>query len=755
MSQMRGTTILWSQFIVAVIGAVIALQASTQYVAHKLGHQPQLGEAAYTIFDYPMYWPWQYWQWLYHFDYYAKTIFFQGSLVIYGGMFCVFMVLVLMSVNRARRNRNPDTYGSARWAKDTDLKPAGLLANDGIVLAQTQDRHKQLLRHDGPEHCFVFAPTRSGKGVGIVIPTLLSWRGSVIVYDMKRENWDITAGWRKQFSHVLRFEPTASFSVRFNPLMEVRIGENEVRDVQNIADILVDPDGSKERMDHWEKTGHSLLVGVILHVLYVEPDKTLRGVASFLSDPERSFYQTLNHMLDCQHLGNKTHPVVASAARELLNKSENELSGVLSTAMSFLGLYRDPVIARNTAVSDFAIADLMQREHPVSLYIVIPPSDADRTKPLVRLMLNQIGRRLTESMDNPLQAVVNPPSRSQRHKKPETSSTKRHQLLMLLDEFPTLGRLTFFETELAYMAGYGIRALMIAQSLNQVEKAYGPNNAILDNSHIRVTYGTLDDRTAKRISEMLGTATENRRQTNYAGHRLAPWLGHVMVSEQDSPRPLLTPGEVLQFPQNEALVMAGGHPPYRGLKVRYFSDRRFTDRVGLACPNEAKQQQAEFSGLKPPIHWLKRMNASQQPAQASVPKAKPLASKRPARQAQKNAATAAPHKTNSASPEKPKSSAPTHTIQPTTTSTASGGVRLDGEVQEHPQQGRELEQLIASLAEQKRLSDTQHRGREAAEQDKERDEMMEQLERIRRNRQQANQRTIEQARQPGGGGLPL
>ena len=749
MSQMRGTTILWSQFIVAVIGAVIALQCATQFVAHKLGHQPELGEAAYTILGYPMYWPWQYWQWLYHFDYYAKTVFFQGSLVIYGGMFGVFMVMVFMSVNRARRNRNPDTYGSARWAKVADLKPAGLLANDGIVLAQTQDRHQQLLRHDGPEHCFVFAPTRSGKGVGIVIPTLLSWRGSVIVYDMKRENWDITAGWRQQFSHVLRFEPTASFSVRFNPLLEVRIGENEVRDVQNIADILVDPDGSKDRMDHWEKTGHSLLVGVILHVLYAEKDKTLSGVASFLSDPDRSFYQTLNHMLACHHVGRKTHPVVASAARELLNKSENELSGVLSTAMSFLGLYRDPVIARNTAVSDFAIADLMQREHPVSLYIVIPPSDADRTKPLVRLMLNQIGRRLTESMDNVVQGAG-----SQRNKSPTSSAQNaeqptgnQHQLLMLLDEFPTLGRLTFFETELAYMAGYGIRALMIAQSLNQVEKAYGPNNAILDNSHIRVTYGTLDDRTAKRISEMLGTATENRRQTNYAGHRLAPWLGHVMVSEQDSPRPLLTPGEVLQFPQHEALVLAGGYPPYRGLKVRYFNDARFKKRVGLPCPNEPQKQQAEFAGLRPPIHWLKRSRvgrSTQNPAASTVIK---TPTPHPSSQSGNNAAqvisTTAPVTTQSTNKA------------PINSDASSGGVRLEGEVQQHPEQGKELEQLLAGLAEQKRGNKRSDPAQTNDQQVKEKDELMEQLERIRRNRQQVVQRTIEQARQPGGGGLPL
>ena len=759
MSQMRGTTILWSQFIVAAIGAVLALQTATQYVAHKLGHQPQLGEAAYHILGYPMYWPWQYWVWLYHFDYYAKAIFFQGSLIIYGGMFGVFMVLVFMSVNRARRNRHPDTYGSARWAKTSDLKAAGLLADDGLVLAQTQDRHKQLLRHDGPEHCFVFAPTRSGKGVGIVIPTLLSWRGSVIVYDMKRENWDITAGWRQQFSHVLRFEPTASFSVRFNPLLEVRIGENEVRDVQNIADILVDPDGSKERMDHWEKTGHSLLVGVILHVLYAEQDKTLRGVAGFLSDPERSFYQTLNHMLACKHLGNRTHPVVASAARELLNKSENELSGVLSTAMSFLGLYRDPVIARNTAVSDFAIADLIHAQNPLSLYIVIPPSDADRTKPLVRLMLNQIGRRLTESMDSPVQQSAdknrqNAPQQDSLQKSPPA----KHQLLMLLDEFPTLGRLTFFETELAYMAGYGIRALMIAQSLNQVEKAYGPNNAILDNSHLRITYGTLDDRTAKRISEMLGTATENRRQTNYAGHRLAPWLGHVMVSEQDSPRPLLTPGEVLQFPQHEALVLAGGHPPYRALKVRYFNDARFKKRVGLPCPNEPEAQQTEFAGLRPPVHWLTRRRAGRQPAPVTpTPAANTAGHHRKTRPATRKPSA------NPANQSGIKSTTPANTAQASgnpavaNNSGDSGGVRLNGEVQQHPEQGRELEQLLAGLAEQKRLSGQAKAAQREQDSDptKEKDELMEQLERIRRNRQQINQRTIEQARQPGGGGLPL
>ncbi len=207
--------------------------------------------------------------------------------------------------------------------------------------------------------------------------------------------------------------------------------------MQNIADILVDPEGALERRNHWEKTSHSLLVGAILHVLYAGEDKTLAGVAGFLSDPRRPIEQTLAAMMTTPHLGDRPHPVVASAARELLNKSDNERSGVLSTAMSFLGLYRDPVVAQVTRRCDWRIAELVEAREPVTLYLVVPPSDIVRTKPLVRLVLNQIGRRLTEALEN---------------------ERRRHRLLLMLDEFPALGRLDFFESQLAFMAGYGIRS---------------------------------------------------------------------------------------------------------------------------------------------------------------------------------------------------------------------------------------------------------------------------------------------------------
>ncbi len=304
------------------------------------------------------------------------------------------------SLWRARQSRNVTTYGSARWADVREVERAGMFRDRGVFLGSLDDRY---LRHDGPEHVMVFAPTRSGKGVGLVIPTLLGWTGSTVVHDIKGENWTLTAGWRSRFSHCLLFNPTDPRSACYNPLLEVRRGEYEVRDVQNIADILVDPEGALERRNHWEKTSHSLLVGAILHILYAEEEKTLARVASFLSDPQRPFTATLRRMMTTNHLGTPdqpiVHPVVASAAREVLNKSDNERSGVLSTAMSFLGLYRDPTVALVTSRRDWRIADLVEAERPLSLYLVIPPSDISRTKPLIRLVLNQIGRRLTEKLE--------------------------------------------------------------------------------------------------------------------------------------------------------------------------------------------------------------------------------------------------------------------------------------------------------------------------------------------------------------------
>jgi len=557
---MSATKILWGQIGVVFLIVLITTWGATQYVAWSLGFQAQLGSPWFVLSGVPIYYPPAIFWWWYFFDAYAPEIFAKGGMIAASGGFIAIAVAIGMSVWRAREAKNAETYGSARWADKGEVKSAGLLGPDGVVLGRLE---RDYLRHDGPEHVLCFAPTRSGKGVGLVVPSLLTWPGSAIVHDIKGENWQLTAGFRARHGRVLLFDPTNPKSSAYNPLLEVRRGEWEVRDVQNIADILVDPEGSLEKRNHWEKTSHALLVGAILHVLYAEDDKTLAGVAAFLSDPKRPIESTLAAMMKTSHLVEAgPHPVIASAARELLNKSDNERSGVLSTAMSFLGLYRDPVVAEVTRRCDWRITDMVGGKRPTTLYLVVPPSDINRTKPLIRLILNQVGRRLTEDLQ---------------------AKAGRHRLLLMLDEFPALGRLDFFESALAFMAGYGLKSFLIAQSLNQIEKAYGPNNSILDNCHVRVSFATNDERTAKRVSDALGTATEMKAMKNYAGHRLSPWLGHLMVSRSETARQLLTPGEIMQLPPTDEIVMVAGTPPIRAKKARYYEDARFKERI-LAPP---------------------------------------------------------------------------------------------------------------------------------------------------------------------------
>ena len=560
---MSATRILWGQVLLVGLIVLIAVWSATQWTAAQLAYQEPLGPPWFIWRGHRVYAPPAFFWWWFVYDAYAPGVFLRGAAVAASGGLLAAAAAITMAVWRARESANVDTYGTARWATTREAKAAGLLGETGVVLGQLGEAY---LRHDGPEHCLCFAPTRSGKGVGLVLPTLLTWPGSAIVHDIKGENWQLTSGFRARHGRVLLFDPTNRASAAYNPLLEVRRGEWEVRDVQNIADILVDPEGSLEKRNHWEKTSHALLVGAILHVLYAERDKTLAGVAAFLSDPERPILATLRVMMRTRHLGEAgVHPVVASVARELRDKSDNERSGVLSTAMTFLNLYRDPVVAQVTGQCDWRIADLVEGPRPTTLYLVVPPSDISRTKPLIRLMLNQIGRRLTETL-GPI--------------------GQRHRLLLMLDEFPALGRLDFFESALAFMAGYGLKSVLIAQSLNQIEKAYGSFNSILDNCHVRVSFATNDERTAKRVSDALGVATELRAMRNYAGHRLSPWLGHLMVSRQETARQLLTPGEVMQLPADEEIVMVSGAPPIRARKVRYYQDARLRRRV-LTPPQPA------------------------------------------------------------------------------------------------------------------------------------------------------------------------
>ena len=538
----------------------------------------------------PLYPPWSVFTWALRFGElsFAEPVFSTAWHLIAIPAHLLFIVAMVVAWRRARKNaRLTDSHGSARWANDHEVEASGLLESDGVFLGIFQRNKRDpgtYLRHAGPEHVLGFAPTRSGKGVGWVIPTLLSWPHSTLVHDIKGENWAQTAGYRARElgNRCLKFDPTsnAGGGARYNPLLEIRRGEREVRDAQNVAEMLVDQTGNGH-LDHWDVTSAELLVGAILHVLYVGRNKTLRGVLDLLTDPQTEIRNVLSRMKTTVHdpegqagwvdpvsgTPTRTHPVVAGAAQSLLNKSDNERSSVVSSAVKCLSLWRDDVVAGNTSACDFAIADLVEHEAPVSLYLVVPPSDIDRTRPLMRLLINQIGRRLTEELN------------------PEGGQGRaRRRLLLMMDEFPTLGGLEFFQTQLAYLAGYGIKAFLIVQDLSQLYAAYGHNESIVSNCHVRVAYAPNKVETAQLLSTMAGVATVRKGRRMYSGNRLAPMLMHVMESDEETQRPLITPDEVMRLPKDNALVFVAGQRPIWAVKARYFADRRLAKRSMLATP---------------------------------------------------------------------------------------------------------------------------------------------------------------------------
>ena len=561
--------------------SVAGLWGSTQQLAGLLGGHALLGMPWLRAGETAVYAPWM---WLSMASRYYEQIpksFDDTMLPMVVGLMAGLIFAVAL-----RRKFGPKpvltSHGSARWATREELSDSGLLASTkaarGVVLGR--DEQGKLLVHNGKEHVFCFAPTRSGKGVGLVVPTLLTWTGSVLVLDVKGENWALTSGWRAMFSHALYFNPTDERSVHFNPLLEIRKGAGEVRDVRNVVEILCDPDGRSTGNDFWTESAKSLLTGLILHVLYAEDDKSLAGVLSFLRDPDREQEEMFEHMLSTRHLGDRPHPVVAQAARSLLNAAEKTRSGIVVTAERFLNLFEDPILAETTRTSDFRLRDLQYADHPVSLYLVVPPSDMLRLRPLLRLMLIQLGSALTEELD---------------------AGDDHHRLLLLLDEFPVLGRLDWFETALAYIAGYDIKAYLIAQDLNQIEKAYGPNNAILGNTHIRIAFAANDDRTARRISDLLGQSTATKKTESLSGKRGAFHLENKSESAVEFARPLLTPGEVTQLHPDRAIVMVAAQPPILAHKVRYYEEEHFKRRCpGLIRDPEQAKAQGWNPALRPP-----------------------------------------------------------------------------------------------------------------------------------------------------------
>lgn len=596
-----------------VVCAVAGSCWATQKIAEAYAYHPALGRPLFGHIYAP--WSWAIWQQkLSDRQGIIATAIEQGQMVFIGPLMLVFAILIQFMRKPIGR---ADLHGSAKWATKEEIEEAGLLNRAGVYVGGWMDKARQLyLRHNGPEHILAFAPTRSGKGVGLVLPTLLSWPGSALILDIKGENWALTAGWRRSQGHkVLRFDPSdhSGASVRINPFLEVRLdGPRAIPDAQNVASMIIDPDG-KGLKDYWNKAAFSFFAGAVLHCMLrvrqaEKRDATLCDFSCMLADKNRTIRDVFEEMLATDHvkamvevfgdtvdpdLAQAMHTFIASAAREMLNKADSELSGVVSTAVANIALYRDPVVARNTSASDFRISDLMNHEAPVSLYLVISPADMDRLRPLLRLIINVILRRLTEKME---------------FEDGATHISYRHRLLLMIDEFPSLGRLEIFERALAFMAGYGVKAYLIVQDLAQLQKEYGKDESIVSNCHVRIAYAPNRVDTAKVLSEMAGKTTVIEKKTTLSGAR-AGHLNHANVSITETARSLLTPDECMRLPgarknadglvtaPGDMLVFVAGYAPIYGRQILYFLDPTFSRRSKIPAP--AQSDRISTSELTP------------------------------------------------------------------------------------------------------------------------------------------------------------
>lgn len=599
---------------------VLSSWVGTQYLASKLAYQASLGPSWLRLWGgVKIYQPFSWFNW--SSDWRDVTgplqdIVMNAELMVMAGAASSVLLMVVLSYRRSSKSEvHDELHGSARWAERVDIEKMKLITYERVVGKWPKKRSivvrpqgvyvgswesadgRWVLRYNDPAHILAYFPSRGGKGVGLVVPTLLSCPDSTFTNDIKGENFELSSGFRHQAGTlVMRFDPTSidqksidgktryNVAVQWNVLDEIRwFSDHDVMDAQNVSAAIADPEGDGMN-DHWVSTSYELLVGVILHVGYYERDKSLTGVATYLADPSfTDAEQMYNRMLTAEHdptgkMGwldsagkpTTTNPQVALAARSMLNKEDKERNSVLSSAKTKLALYTEPIVARNIARSDFKIADLMNHEKPVSFYMVVPPSDKERLRPLIRLFITFLIQRLASNMAFEDGASV---------------KDYKHRLKLLIDELASLKKLEILQDGLSYLAGYGITAYLFLQDSIQLKDIYGDKETITSGCQLRIASAPNTLETAKDLSAMTGITTVKRQNVSYSGARLGAMLGQMSVSEDMVERPLLTDDEAMRLPRDECLIFNAGHPPIRGKKLQYFAMPELMERAKITPPS--------------------------------------------------------------------------------------------------------------------------------------------------------------------------
>ncbi len=561
----------------------------TQWIAENFAYHSSLGGTLFKNYYYP--WKWIGWSQLYSSAY---PIFFQKVwLAVAAGVVGAIILLMMFTIRSRKVSQgNLSLHGTAHFASKEEIEQESGLYNrgEGVYVGSYKPSifsKIQYLRHNGKEHIFCFAPTRAGKGVGLILPTLLSWLGSVFVLDIKGENFALTAGWRKHHAnnYIIKFQPNCNDGTGscYNPFEEVRLNTDwAYTDVDNIINIIAAPEDPKTKIDpHFDPLAKTFLTGCALHWMYEYPEH-----GQHLSLP------SLNMEISSDQVDDYLAEIVEMAytdasvniARQMIERRENspkEAGGIISTAQRYLRLYNDPIVAKNVSKSDFKITDLMRADKPVSFYLIIPPNNIDRFAPLTRMIVDTIIQRLASEME---------------FSGGNIKANYKHKLLLMLDEFPAFGYIPNFEKALSFIAGYGIKAYVITQDKIQLRKAYTADQTITTGCGVHIAYPPNEPETAKKISEMTGETTVVKKKITTSGSRSSIYAKNMSISRDEVKRPLLTQDEVyrLQAPtkdvngniikSGEMLIFQTGNPPIRGKQILFFKDPVFLARAKVPAP---------------------------------------------------------------------------------------------------------------------------------------------------------------------------
>ncbi|MGL5350140.1 MAG: type IV secretory system conjugative DNA transfer family protein [Cetobacterium sp.] len=633
-------------FIFFITMILVAFSGATQMFAYKTNFHPGLGKPLLvkTLFqvEAKLYNPLLFIKWSEQHGETAPLANNSATSVLFGIL--IFNVLFLAILNKTKKKL--DSHGSADWAtKDEITDPEmGLITTKENVIkefkrAETVELYNQIedeeerysdgvvcgrdtngreLRSLGLEHMIAMAPTRSGKGVGLVIPTLLTWKGSVFVLDIKNENYAYTSKYREKIGQkIIRFAPTDVKSDKYNPLAEIQLGtlqeDNQVREVVEALIVTTDSD------TFFGPTARNFLTAVIIFVMYSKVSEgkiaCLRDVYRFLTSPSTTEEQKLQAMAYNDHLTQEAeskfqwdktqskylleyvtkdmitikgeerpyiHPTVSKMGADMLGMPEKQRGGILSSAKINLAIFDTPLIGENTSSSDISLSDLMNNEKPTTFYFVVPPKDIEKVKMLAKILILQIINKLTAEI------------------KIEGKPYK-HRLLLLIDEFPAIGKMKDFETSLAFSAGYGIKAFMITQSLKQLYSIYGKDNKIIDNCHIQIYYAPNDTDTPQMLEKKIGNKTVVVKNLSYKGMK---YLSDWNYSESLISRPLLYSAEISKLPKTDSLIFVTGYSPIYGKKVRWYAEEKYINRQSVYktkkrnYKNEIKRKIKDFMRSK-------------------------------------------------------------------------------------------------------------------------------------------------------------